>query len=113
MSFKKGILVVVFIVIAILMIACLSVLEGIHAGLTGVEQGLQGSQAQSGGSSSTQQQIEWIVTVTGYNEQSIMMTGQWIIRAPNQSAAVTEGRRRFLAEIPNATHVNAMALRAP
>ena len=66
-------------------------------------------------SGSSGQQIEWLVTVTGYDPAKgyQMMTGQWNITASTQADATAEGRRRFLAEIPNATNVNAMALRAP
>ena len=62
-------------------------------------------------SSSTQR--EYIVTVTGYDSRGVMMQGQWWIYASSQSAAREEGLRYFLAEIPDATHVNALALLAP
>ena len=87
--------------------------QGVSNSLVGGSSSGSSSYSGSNSSSSSSSQKEYIVTVSGYDSNSIMMTGQWLISASSQSAAREEGRRRFLAELPDATHVNAMAILSP
>ncbi|MDR2596536.1 MAG: hypothetical protein LBC76_04355 [Treponema sp.] len=89
------------------------ILLGVSQGLSdGLNSSYSGSSSSSSYSSRSSEK-EYLVTVTGYNSKSQLMQGQWYIYASSESVAREEGRRRFLSELPEATHVNALAILVP
>jgi len=85
--------------------------QGINNGLTGGSS--SGSSSYSGSSSSSSSSLkEYIVTVTGYNTNHVMMTGKYYVTAYSQSDARELGRREFLSQVPGATNVYALAILA-